>query len=337
MAAKSHDPHEVASTLWHKTALPSILYGAEVAGFTKKHIEDLESVQARVAAFVLGVHNTYAHVGILTEVGWPSITSQIYKMKMRYFHRLLHLKQQTLVKAVFDECWDENVTSQLQNNIEEEIFILQEKNLIENEVTANLYQTKNLHMKLKKHWKSNYEHEIHEIINKCELLVKETGKKGKKQIEAQISQWDFRDKKLKIEGKTSLKWQPKKFLYEGKQPYLNGSQESKIITNFRLGNGIEQVDKKDSLCPLCYDAKGNNEAHLVMTCPNTKEARKSCGLDEWIQSQNTFLTEDEKLRKLLGDDGSLPKQILDRATKLETFLEIRKEKCKLMNSQTINE
>ena len=169
------------------------------------------------------------------------------------------------------------------------------------------------------------------------MLVKETGKKGKKQIEAQISQWDFRDKKLKIEGKTSLKWQPKKFLYEGKQPYLNGSQESKIITNFRLGNGIEQVDKKDSLCPLCYDAKGNNEAHLVMTCPNTKEARKSCGLDEWIQSQNTFLTEDEKLRKFLGDDGSLPKQILDRATKLETFLEIRKEKCKLMNSQTINE
>ena len=74
-----------------------------------------------------------------------------------------------------------------------------------------------------------------------------------------------------------------------------------------------------------------------MTCPNTKEARKSCGLDEWIQSQNTFLTEDEKLRKFLGDDGSLPKQILDRATKLETFLEIRNEKCKLMNSQTINE
>ena len=99
-------------------------------------------------------------------------------------------------------------------------------------------------MKLEKHWKSNYEHEIHEIINKCELLVKETGKKGKKQIEAQISQWDFRDKKLKIEGKTSLKWQPKRFLYEGKQPYLNGSQESKIITNFRLGNGIEQVDKQ---------------------------------------------------------------------------------------------
>ena len=86
-----------------KTAIPSILYGCEVAGFTEKSISDLEGVQANMGAFILGVSKFSAHIGIINEIGWPSIRSIIYERKLKYFHRVNNLEENMLVQQAMKE------------------------------------------------------------------------------------------------------------------------------------------------------------------------------------------------------------------------------------------
>ena len=144
LAAKSHDPIEVAETLWLKTAIPSILYGCEVAGFTEKSISDLESVQANIGAFILGVSKFSAHIGILNELGWPSIRSNIYERKLNYFHRVKNLEEKMLVHKAMMECCQ-----------------------LEQPITFN----NSVGGTMKRFWKSKYRLEIQEMFELYEVPV----------------------------------------------------------------------------------------------------------------------------------------------------------------------
>ena len=75
-------------------------------------MEDLEDVQAQMVAFIMGVSNSSAHVGILIELGWPSIKGRIYERKLKYYHRLRNIENDMLVKKVFNECLEADVFPQ---------------------------------------------------------------------------------------------------------------------------------------------------------------------------------------------------------------------------------
>ena len=177
-----------------KTAIPSILYGCEVAGFTEKSISDLESVQANMGAFILGVSKFSAHIGILNELGWPSIRSIIYERKLNYFHRVNNLEENMLVHKAMKECF------QLER-------------------------------------KCKYRLEIQEIIELCEIPELPSGKKGRKTINEQIFKWNEKNSMIKTAEKPSLKWQPKENIFLGRQLYVDGSTEARILARFRLGSG----------------------------------------------------------------------------------------------------
>jgi hypothetical protein len=295
LAAKSHDPVEVAEILWLKTAMPSILYGCEVASFTKKSIEDLESVQAQMGAFIIGVSNSSAHVGICMELGWPSIRSRIFERKIKYFHRLTNLADNLLVKKVLNECLEVNRPSPL--------VILLGKDQ-------------------KNNWNSKYEREIMDIIECCKIPTLNPGKEGRITIKDQISAWEQSNVKLLQADKTSLKWQPKEFMIRGKQLYIDGSKEAHTIAQFRLGNAIPQREKIEKKCDLCNDSCGNNESHLVFSCSETESLRISLGLKDWISEMNLEKhSSDIILRKYLGDDGQMMKnRLLQRGAVLQKFI-----------------
>ena len=250
LAAKSHDPVEVANTLWLKTAIPSILYGCEVASFTKNSIEDLESIQAQMGASILGVPSSSAHIGILIELGWPSLRSRIYERKMKYFHRVNGLSEDMLVSKVMSESLAEQSPT--------------------HELGVSAKNTGN-----KKQWKSKYKLEIKDITERCQIDTLEPGKNGVKVIKELVTTWELTNKSLSKAKKDSLQWQPRDFLFTGKQPYIDGSNEAIMLARFRLGNAISQMEKRSKTCILCDDSNGNNEAQLLFSCKKTEGLKHS--------------------------------------------------------------
>ena len=283
-----------------------------------------------MAAFILRVPGSTAHIGILSEIGWPSIASLIYKMKMNYFSRLTYLKDTFLVKQVFNECFANNTAGPQQDPEIGTEFI---SNLFNpyvpetNQSSTEENQCDTL-LNCKKNWKSKYEAEIGEIMTKCTITPPERGKKGKNITEQQINKWDISVKKEKCLGKSSLKWQPHLSLERARQPYINGSNEAQIIAKFRLGNAISQQEKKEKTCILCRKPDGNNEAHLLMSCPLTEHLRNEEKIYEWLQSQKLLNESDDiKLRHYLGEDGSTQEELLIRSRTLTKFITTRIERA----------
>ena len=65
MARESFDPCHVADALWKQVAMEGILYGIKVASVTKEILRKLDSIQAHVGAFILGVRQTCSHDALL--------------------------------------------------------------------------------------------------------------------------------------------------------------------------------------------------------------------------------------------------------------------------------
>ena len=88
-----------------------------------------------------------------------------------------------------------------------------------------------------------------------------------KEINPLIDNWDINDINSRIQGKLphSLKWLPTEFVENGTQSYIDGSPESKIISQFRLGKG--QLKNREGplikKCPFCQADIPMTEAHVV--------------------------------------------------------------------------
>ena len=67
LAKESFDPCRVADALWKQVATEAILYGVQVVSITKEIMKTLDSIQARVGAFILGVRQTCSHEAIRKE------------------------------------------------------------------------------------------------------------------------------------------------------------------------------------------------------------------------------------------------------------------------------
>ena len=251
-------------------------------GHSFKSISDLEVVQANMGAFILGVSKFSAHIGIINELGWPSIRSIIYERKLNYFHRVNNLEETMLVHKAMKEC-----------------FQAEKKN--------------------------KYMLEIKDIIEQCEVPELSSGKKGREKIKEQIFKWNERIDILKTAEKPSLKWQPKENVFTGRQLYVDGSTEARILARFRLGSAIPREQKQSNECVLCNEHNGNNESHLVVSCKNTERIRSTYEFEKWrsmMELQNE--SEDVVLRKYLGDDGQIIRnKFLERGSVLMEFLSHR--------------
>ena len=93
-----------------------------------------------------------------------------------------------------------------------------------------------------------------------------------------------------------------KFVENGKQSYIDGSPESQIVSQFRLGRG--QLKNRDSSglikCTLCQSTNIQmTEAHVIMSCRALKELREDCGILNWCLRNGLIdKTDDEKLKTL---------------------------------------
>ena len=105
MAARSFDTAWVATELWFKMAIPTILYACEITEVSSKVMTTIEGLHGQMAAFVLGVNGNCSHAGALREVGWSSLTKIMFQRKLKYFHRLCKMEDTYLAKAALNDCF----------------------------------------------------------------------------------------------------------------------------------------------------------------------------------------------------------------------------------------
>ena len=190
-------------------------------------------------------------------------------------------------------------------------------------------------------WKVSYKEEIEKILETCQI-AKINEDTVWKSIIPLINEWDKNniDKGVNIKTTHSLKWLPMDFVDNGKQSYIDGSPESRIISQFRLGRG--QLENRDGSvllkCTLCHIDADLTEAHVIMSCKAITEEREKCGLSHWCQRNNlTNETEDKKLKLYLGDDGIIGPCLRERGKVLlrlrELFLsKVQEQFDKVMDS-----
>ena len=104
MAKDSFDPVVVGINLWKSIALPSVLYGIEIISVTQAIIDEMDSIQGRFCASLIGVRITSSHTAIRRELGLHSIESMIYKRKLLYRNRVRNLDRMNWARLAFDEC-----------------------------------------------------------------------------------------------------------------------------------------------------------------------------------------------------------------------------------------
>ena len=101
MANNSHDRVNVGAILWKSCALPSVLHGIEIITLSKHCIHEMESIQARFGAALMGVRSSTAHCAIRKELGLPTIESLIYKRKLIYAARVANLPMNTWIRKAY--------------------------------------------------------------------------------------------------------------------------------------------------------------------------------------------------------------------------------------------
>ena len=136
-----------------------------------------------------------------------------------------------------------------------------------------------------------------------------------------INKWDRNDILKRVNSKVphSLKWLPLNFVETGKQSYIDGSPESLVLCQFRLGRG--QLENRTSSgllkCTLCKENTDLTEAHVIMSCTALTELREECGIINWCHENNLInVKEDEKLKQYLGDDGTIGPMLKQRGKQL---------------------
>ena len=107
MAARSFDTAWVATELWFKVAIPTILYACEITEVSSKVMTTIEGLHGQLAAFVLGVNGNCSHAGALRELGWCSVSNLMFQRKLKFFLRLCNMKDTYLAKTVLNDCFSQ--------------------------------------------------------------------------------------------------------------------------------------------------------------------------------------------------------------------------------------
>ena len=290
LAKESHDPCKVADALWRQVATEGILYGIQAISVTKKVMTELDSIQAGVGAFILGVRRTCSHEAIRKELGWKSMSAIIYTRKLQYWGRLASLDKENWAYKAYQECL--GATGKGKGAA----------------------------------WLSQWRAEIIKIMKECEMS-RPFGyhKNRKKSIKIGVERWEERKTKEALKG-SSLKGMP---LYKKSnkiQGYIDYNEASVALAKFRLGDAKlgnrESPAIKD--CRLCLEGEGNNnEAHIVFKCEtvNAIIEDKMPALRKFKEKYGAEEDENKKLRLLLGGDKCKTEELLIRGKQLADLLE----------------
>jgi len=174
-------------------------------------------------------------------------------------------------------------------------------------------------------WTSKYKTEIQAFLGKCPIdpsfkpsQVRNAVSKFSHQNEIQI---------IKMQRDHSLKYFPDYPSGMGRQSYINYSEESSIISKFRLENA--ELGNRDHppilICPSCNNGP-NDELHLVFSCPAMDNLREEVWmqavLDEAVPKHSFNKDDPMTLRAFLGGDLCSPETLHKRGK----FLRILQQK-----------
>ena len=298
MAKESCAPVEVGEALWKSVALESVLYGIQVVSLTRKIMSELDSIQGRFAADLIGVSRSSSHIGILRELGWCSVSILVKKRKLLFWARLAGLKEDTWTSKALKECM------------------------------SACYPHEGA-------WKSSFRQETQEIFIESKIgNVLKDNRKPEANIRLAMDKLEKTTtiNLLKEHRKRSLKYFPDYPDGMGRQKYLDRTDESSTLAKYRLGNaGLGNRNNPPVLiCPGCLNGP-NNELHLVFECQAMNHLRESMAhILEEAPEQKKFRNNDpKKLQSFLGGDFA-PAKILK---KRGTFLSILSQKLMELSNE----
>ena len=288
LARESHDPCQVASALWKQVATEGILYGIQAVSITKKIMRELDSIQAGVGAFILGVRRSCSHEAIRKELGWKSMSAIIYTRKLQYWDRLATLDKENWAHKAYRECFNAKGKSQ------------------------------------ECAWLSHWRSETLNILEECKMWDPfGYHKKRRKSIKLGVEKWENERIEEALQG-SSLKGLPQYKKINKMQPYIDHNEASVAIAKFRMGDtklGNRETPRiKD--CRLCSEGKGNNnEAHLILGCEAVnKIIIKEMPILNSFKIKHEKEEEPDKLKMLLGGDKCKKGVLLKRGKELANLL-----------------
>ena len=94
--------YEVVRELWKWMAVPKIMYGAEIIGWTQKEKDALEVTQNRMGKKALGAPLYTAVEAVRGDMGWSSFGERISKAKLKYHLRIVLCDELNPLKKVYN-------------------------------------------------------------------------------------------------------------------------------------------------------------------------------------------------------------------------------------------
>ena len=251
-------------------------------------MEELDSIQAGVGAFILGVKRTCSHEAIRKELGWKSMTAIIYTRKLHYWMRLNNLNKENWANKAYRECFDAKGKG------------------------------------VGDAWLSRWRSETMAIIKECGMWDPfKYHKNPKKSIRIGVERWERKRTEVALKG-SSLAGMPKYKKKSNKfQEYINNNEVSIAIAKFRLGD--TKLGNRDSPaikdCRLCPEGKGeNNETHILFNCKTVdKVLKEEMPILKEFKEKHKNEGKD-KLKLLLGGDKCLPRILIERGKQLADLL-----------------
>jgi hypothetical protein len=92
---------KIGVVMWETLVVPLLEYGAEIVRYNNKGIANMEVVQRDVGRRLLGVAASTPGEFVVKELGWWSMEARCDARRLKYFGRLVRMKESRLVKRLF--------------------------------------------------------------------------------------------------------------------------------------------------------------------------------------------------------------------------------------------
>lgn len=230
---------ETAETLWVSLIRPTLEYGAEVWG--RGAWLPAEQLQREVGRKILGVGSKTCNEAITGELGWMSMKSRRDVARLRFWWKLVNLKDDKLLKQVYSVC----------------------KPVLENDRSSWFYGIRELlkELKLAHVWTSEA------TGSRKDWLVLVNGCIKRREKDSWMSGMEAKSK-LRLYRVLKSRW--------GKEEYLNlPTEQRSLITELRCGTSRLRVElgrwrqeqREDRVCVLCDSYEVEDERHVLLKCP----------------------------------------------------------------------
>jgi hypothetical protein len=278
---------ENGDSLWRSLIVPLLEYGCEVWEPNKRNRERIERVQKRAGKAMLGCSSKMGDVVVRGELGWTTMEGRREMIKLRFFGRLVRMKEDRVVRRMFalrwgqggeeDKGWCGEVRRLLRKyNLEEWAEKEAWGGLPKNEMWKKVVETEMRRVEEEK-WRKDME----------ENGTLDTYRRVKKDLE-------FEDYLRKI-GKGARSGAVLKTKLRGGTNAL------------RVSMGRQQkLERSERMCLICNSGAIEDEEHFVMGCgPMIQERDRMWsklvrGSDVRAASKMRMMTKKERFEFVLG-------------------------------------